>query len=214
MQVYSNNEIILDKLINYLKTNPIRLSKTHSDGRVNSINNEDEIKNKLLENNEFRRIIIIPKERFWYDIALNYEGKFLPINIKVSNLLNGSADNCSSKQGMAYALTGEKYNIPSNWKDFDKFLAKNLKFGYDYYFIVVNKASPSDCYWTSLKRINRLTPNGNNLPFQANWAINRTFSGRSEKEAMKYIIEIYLQSWDKKVDGDPIHLRRIIENWK
>lgn len=209
----SDKELILDQMIQYLKINPVSLSNSHGDGRVNSIDNENEVIEKLRENAQFRQIIAIPQERYWYDIALIGDGYFLPINIKVSNLLNSSADNCSSKQGMAYALTGEKNNIPLTWKEFDEFLAKHLKFGFDYYFIIVNKADTSDCYWTSLKKIKKLTPNGNNLPFQANWALNREFSGRSEKDAMKYIIEVYLESWDKKVDGDPVQLRRIIQNW-
>ena len=57
-------------------------------------------------------------------------------------------------------------------------------------------------------------PNGNNLPFQCNWAENRAFSNRSEIEAMRYILDIYLQSWDKKVKGYPFKLKEMFANNK
>jgi type I restriction-modification system DNA methylase subunit len=57
----------------------------------------------------------------------------------------------------------------------------------DYYFLVVNKSQPGDVFWTSLKRLPALTPNGNNPPFQCNWSKNRIRTERSHSEAQSYI---------------------------
>ena len=54
---------------------------------------------------------------------------------------------------------------------------------------------------TSLKRIEELTPNGNNLPFQCNWSENYKFTNRTVEVQSKYLMEIYFQSWLKKLNG-------------
>lgn len=114
---------------------------------------------------------------------------------------------------MGYALSGVK-NMPLAWDKFHEMLANELKIGYDYYFLVINKNDTKDYFYTSLKRIKTLVPNGNNLPFQCNWAENRAFSNRSEIEAMRYILDIYLQSWDKTVKGYPFKLKEMFANNK
>ena len=91
-------------------------------------------------------------------------------------------------------------------------MCSNIKSGFDYYFLVVNKNNHSDAYWTSLKRIKTLVPNGNNLPFQCDWASNREFSGRTEEEATKYLLKVYLTSWEKKVNGFPFEIKNLLES--
>ncbi len=104
--------------------------------------------------------------------------------------------------------------MPIAWNAFHKMLIQELKIGYDYYFLVINKNNTKDCFYTSLKRIKVLVPNGNNLPFQCDWSKNREFSDRSEIEAMKYILNIYIQSWDKKVKDYPFELKEMLVNNK
>lgn len=202
---------ILDEAVSILRQRPISLLNESDDGRVNSISNEDQIINLLKYHmgNKIEK----PSIRQWYDIKLVDGYEELYVNVKVSDLSNNAADNLSSKLGMGYALTGMT-KMPISWDEFNNMLADNLRTGYDYYFLVVDKSCQGNVFWTSLKRINILQPNGSNLPFQCNWARNITPSGRSEIEAMKYILGIYLLSWDKKTKGYPHRIRDMLLNGK
>ena len=202
-------ERYLDSIVSWLQQNPVALSNNDADGRVNSGVNEHEILDAL-QASEYGRIIESPPPRCWYDFAIKNMYGEIYVNIKVSDLNNSAADNLSSKQGMGYALTGIK-NIPDNWRGFNETIANNIRNGYDYYFLVVNKNNARDVFWTSLKRIQRLQPNGNNLPFQCNWASNREWSNRTEEESIKYILKIYLDSWDKKINGYPGEIKALLD---
>ncbi len=195
----------LDDIVEFLRQNPIYLQHINEDGRINSIENEQEILDAICAN--FKNIQIAPP-RFWYDFKI--EGDIF-VNIKISDLTNHAADNCSSKLGMGYALTGIQ-NMPTAWEKFHDMLKSELKLGYDYYFLIINKNDTTDCFWTSLKRIKTLIPNGNNLPFQCDWSANREFSGRSEIDAMRYILQTYIASWDKKSSGYPFQLKEVLAN--
>ena len=59
------------KVKEYLEKNPVTLSNMHSDGRVNSSVNEEEIIRHL--NKEFE--IEEPGARSWYDMAIDNEEK-------------------------------------------------------------------------------------------------------------------------------------------
>jgi hypothetical protein len=200
----------LNEIAEFLKNNPAELSSTNDDGRVNSISNEDEIIEQI--KNQFSSILDKPAIREWYDFSL-ITPKKIYVNVKVSDLSNNAADNLSSKLGMGYALTGNT-KMPIRWDQFNNMVAEKLKIGYDYYFLIVNKTNPSDVFWTSLKRIKTLVPNGNNLPFQCDWNKNRSFSDRTEIESMRYILEQYVNSWDKKTKGYPHKIRELLINDK
>lgn len=196
----------LDSVVAYLQRNQIELDTGNQDGRINSIRNEDEVLKHLIK--EFPAIKI-PNIRCWWDFGLDSKEDELFVNIKISDFNNHAADNISAKLGMGYALTGIK-KLPMSWSKFHKILAEELKIGYDYYFLVINKNDTRDSFWTSLKRIDTLVPNGNNLPFQCDWAKNRSFSTRSEIEAMKYILSVYIKSWDKKTERYPHNLKEML----
>lgn len=199
----------LNTITDFVKRSGIVLVADNDDGRVNSITNEEQIIELLQANFDY---IYKPQMRKWYDMAIRLNNSdHIYINIKVSNFENSAADNISAKLGMGYALTGIK-NLPASWKEFNRLVANNLRVGYDYYFLVVDKSNIRNSYWTSLKRIDKLVANGNNLPFQCNWSINRTFSQRSELEAMKYILSVYVDSWDKKANGYPHEIKRLLDN--
>lgn len=207
-------ENYLSKMVEYIKEHPVNLSTRVTlggDGRIDSTINEDEVIRHLQEVPEFRQIIMTPPPRAFYDFAITENGKTIYVNIKVSDFANHAADNCSSKEGLAHALTGLT-SFPTGFVKFHEIICNNIRSGYDYYFLVVNKRDHSDAYWTSLKRIKVLVPNGNNLPFQCDWASNREFSGRSEEEATRYLLEIYLKSWEKKIEGFPFNIQEFLES--
>lgn len=196
---------ILEKLSSKLSGN-IELTNTQADGRLNSAIDEDaillrvkDICEKDLDGCEF----IEAPARYWYDFAIKTkEGDFFPVNVKISGC--NSADNVSSKLGMFYALTGKNPSSVkglNQWEGFMSALFKNLNYSdectSDYYFLIVNK---NDCsvHTTSLLKINKLTPNGNNLPFQAKWKDNFEKSNKTRQEAIDYVLKIFYESWEKK----------------
>lgn len=199
----------LKSIVEFLQNNPIVLANENDDGRLNSATNEEAILRKLAEN---FKAIKMPSIREWYDFRIQQQDEIF-VNLKISDLDNNAADNCSSKLGMGYALSGIK-NMPISWDKFHKMLVDELKIGYDYYFLVINKNNTKDCFYTSLKKIQTLVPNGNNLPFQCDWSKNREFSDRSEIEAMRYILKTYIESWDKKIKGYPFELKEMLVNHK
>jgi len=200
-------ENYLNEFVNFLRENPVDFSRNNSDGRINSAGDEDIIIAKL--KSRFGAAIEHSQIRNWYDFAIKIDSRRLFVNVKSSDLTNGAADNLSSKLGMGYALTGIE-NLPIAWEKFNDLVAENLRVGFDYYFLIANKNNSRDIFWTSLKRIKKLQPNGNNLPFQCDWNKNREFSGRDELSAMRYILEIYVESWDKKTKGYPHKIRELL----
>ena len=111
---------------------------------------------------------------------------------------------------MGYALTGLS-DLPNKWGPFNEILSQNIRSGYDYYFLIMNKNDSTDVFWTSLKRIKRLQPNGSNLPFQCNWALNREWADRTEEEAIEYILSVYLESWNKKISDYPGEIKALLD---
>ena len=178
----------LENIVDFLQSAGVELVSENDDGRLNSATNENIILQKL--SHKFKEVEI-SSIRQWFDFKICQKDEIF-VNVKISDLNNSAAYNCSSKLGMGYALSG----------------VKNM------HFLVINKHDTKDCFYTSLKRIKTLVPNGNNLPFQCNWAENRAFSNRSEIEAMRYILDIYLQSWDKTVKGYPFKLKEMFANNK
>jgi len=205
-------ENYLSRMVEYIKKNPVNLSTgitLGGDGRIDSTINEDEVIAHLQKVPEFNKAILTPPPRAFYDFAISENKKTIYVNIKVSNFSNHAADNCSSKEGLAYALTGLT-EFPNGFAEFHETICSNIRSGYDYYFLVINKKNHSESYWTSLKRIKKLVPNGNNLPFQCDWASNKEFSGRTEEEATRYLLDTYLTSWKKRVEGFPSEIERLL----
>lgn len=169
----------------FLISQNLHLSQTSRDGRLNSAINEDEIF-RIIEQNFSD--IIYPKKRDWFDFAYKQNGKFYPVNIKVTEL---STDNLNCKLGIYYALTGAipPFDNQCDWGKFLEILSQNIKENdKDYYFLVVNKTNLDDIFYIGLKQMQNLTPNGNNLPFQANWGINKNPQNRNYEEAKSFIL--------------------------
>jgi hypothetical protein len=199
---------VLDRLTNYLsrslKSGDLNLDKSQTDGRLNSQMNERQISDALRlyaqANDQFQEanhVIEISPPRFWYDFSLSGPDLFLPVNVKVSSLEGN--DNLSSKEGVFYALTGvDPKSVKINdWERYCEAIGTHLAHNpdADYYFLVINKAQAGDVFWTSLKRLPELTPNGNNPPFQCNWSKNRQHVERTQQEAESYILGVLRQTF-------------------
>ena len=213
------------EICKFLSAANIQLSELDIDKRHDSSVNEMEVKEiifafaetspyfkkyclKLLDTNK-------ENNRDWFDFAIisapwAKHRYFAPINIKVSDVEKGAADNLSCKMGIFYALTGcdpsdieingRKFNNNDSWETFskmiDEYIGTNKK--EDYYFLVVNKKDIKDIFYTSLKTLKSITANGNNLPFQCRWKDNRTRVERSYNEAKDFILSTLEESFRKR----------------
>lgn len=189
---------ILVEVVEFLNSIAITVSEKHGDGRVNSIDDEDTIIDLLIEKYGVENIEK-PKERNWWDVKVfGY-----PLNIK-SSKYGSAADNFSSKAAILYALTNldeDKVNV-SSWKKFQDAL-KNYSSednNRDYYIFSLNKVT-NEVHLTSLKSLNKLTPNGNNLPFQIKWKDNTNPVQRTHRQAYDFLVGCYKESVLKKVSA-------------
>ena len=215
-------EEALGKIVTFLKTKKIKLSKLAGDGRTNSSKNEEEIVDSIVSfsiandwmiNNNLK--IGTPNlesnnNREWYDFSIesldtSKNNYFMPINIKVTQISNGGADNLNCKLGVFYALTGL---LPSsvgisnevNWKKYFKLMDEKMATNKnkDYYFLVVDKDDTSNVFYSSLKNLKSISPNGNNLPFQCKWNDNNIRTKRTFIEARDFILKCFKESIEKR----------------
>ena len=188
----------LVEVVEFLNSIAISVSEKHGDGRVNSIDDEDTIIDLLIEKYGSENVEK-PVERNWWDVKVfGY-----PLNIK-SSKYGSAADNFSSKAAILYALTDlpeDKVNVQS-WKKFQDALKNHSSNdnNRDYYIFSLNKVT-NEVYLTSLKTLNKLTPNGNNLPFQIKWKDNTAPVQRTHAEAYDFLVGCYKQSVLKKVSA-------------
>ena len=189
---------ILSEVVEYLNTLTIQVSESHEDGRVNSIDDEDTIIALLIQK-DGEENIEKPLARCWWDVKIFGH----PINIK-SSKFGSAADNFSSKAAILYALTSipEDEVTCSSWKSFQEKLRYNSsqQEPRDYYILVLNKVT-GVVYLQGLKSLNKLTSNGNNLPFQIKWKDNVFPVERTWNEAYDFLIESYKDSVTKKISA-------------
>ncbi len=190
---------------------------TTGDGRLDSAESEIIVVKHLIDLFSGTEIEVIPapRERHWYDIMLKFKDEVYPVNIKITS--GTSADNISSKLGVFYTLTGidpETISGLTRWSSYNQLLVDNLKptTTTNYYFIVYFKEQEKFLF-TSLKHLDKLVANGNNLPFQCNWSDNLNNTQRSEEEQLKYLMQTYFDSWLKKTGGfEPLLQWKEIQN--
>jgi hypothetical protein len=178
----------------FLKTQYVELSKKSVDGRVNSAIDEEIILKKLKI--KYGNRIYIPEIKHWFDCAIYNNDQLLPINIKTTTTL--TADNTGNLAMCVYSLTNYSMEIKDTQtngamsKVFIEAL-KNKSYNKerkrDYYFIVINKNDTTDIIANSVRGLNRINPNINNLPFQIRWKDNKTFEYKKIEEAVKMVIE-------------------------
>jgi hypothetical protein len=175
----------------------VTINEDHEDGRVNSIADEETVITLLEE--KFGDDIERPKAREFFDVRIfGY-----PVQIKSSSYGKGASDNFSSKAAILYALTtlteSEVQGV-RGWEQFETALLQhaNEENNRDYYIISVNKDDRS-VHLSSLKSLKKLTPNGNNLPFQIQWKNNVETVDRTFDEAYKFIVGAYKKSVERKI---------------
>lgn len=179
----------------YLQSCSFECSYKNNDGRINSNIDEKIIINLLLK--KFSKKIIVAKKRMWYDILVfDSINGWLPVNIKTTTTL--TCDNTGNLSMCLYSYTDEILDLNKNYNNgiSSNIISKKLeKKEYnknpkkDYYFIVINKNNTNDIIVNSIKGLNVLTPNINNLPFQICWKKNRTFTYKHINERVKNFIE-------------------------
>lgn len=189
---------ILVEVVEYLNSVTIVVSENHEDGRVNSIDDEDTIIDLLIEKYG-QENIQRPKAREWWDVKVfGY-----PLQIK-SSKYGSAADNFSSKAAILYALTNlpeDKVTVTS-WQKFQQALIQHsFEDNYrDYYIFSLNKVS-NEVHLSSLKTLTKITPNGNNLPFQIKWADNTEPVQRTHRQAYEFLVECYKESVRRKISA-------------
>lgn len=195
-----------NKIENSFLSNSELHHSTTGDGRLDSAESEiviiEHLKS-LFSDSKNIEVLNAPRQRYWYDVLIKIDEQTYPINIKITS--GESADNVSSKEGLFYALTGiwpETIRGLTRWESYNTLLTNNFNasLNTDYYFIIYFKEDETFLF-TSLKKINELSPNGNNLPFQCNWSKNCIFTTRSIEDQSHYLMDIYFQSWLKKLNG-------------
>jgi hypothetical protein len=164
---------------------------SHTDGRVNSSISEKYVLSVLEQHFE----ITLPRHREWFD----FKYQNIPINIKITDLSKkNQADNLNCKLGIYHSFTNDKEMKLHNeisWNLLIKKLFDNFEeTENDYYFLIINKKNPEDCFFNSLKKIQTLIPNGNNLPFQCQWEKNRIPFERTFEESKTYIFSMLEKS--------------------
>ncbi len=179
----------LNEIAEFLKTNPYNLSQPLQDGRLNASVNEEEILNAI---KHFP--IQLPKVREWWDFSFKENDIFYPVNITTTK----TADNLNGKLGIYYALCGllPEFNNEIAWEKYFQKLHKDLgkNTDRDYYFLIINKNDPKDIFINSLKGIQTLQPNGNNLPFQCKWDNNREIVQRDFDGSKNFILSALAES--------------------
>ncbi|MGZ9414602.1 hypothetical protein [Mycoplasma sp. 5370] len=205
-------ETIIFAIVEEIKVSNISFSKNFEDGRTNSAINEKEILKFILANQKIKSLLnkmkwklTDSKPREWYDLAIEGETSeyFVPINLKITSLDNNSGDNLNSKGGIYFALTGNKPDFSNqiNWNDYFQKLHDNIKENYkDYYFLIIDKNNLKESFYTSLKQIETLVSNGNNLPFQCIWSKNKNLKYRTYNEAKQFILHYLRESIEKRAN--------------
>ena len=187
----------LIEAVEYL-SGAVTISSKHEDGRINSIDDEDMVL-ELLTEKYGEENVVKPPPRSWWDLKLfGYH-----TNIKSSDFTNSASDNFSSKTAMLFALTDlpESEVEINGWQKWQTALKNNsgTENNRDYYIIVIDK-STGKVYLQTLKSLQVLTPNGNNLPFQINWARNTEIVERTYEEAYEFLVGCFKQSVMKKIE--------------
>lgn len=183
--------------VNYL-SGIVTISESHEDGRVNSITDEDTVIDLLINKYGYKNVEK-PPARCWWDVKLF--GKYY-LNIKSSDFSKGASDNFSSKAAILYALTDLPEDVVnvSSWGKFQDALKNNAGGNRDYYIIVVDKGTKK-VYLQSLKSLQKLTPNGNNLPFQIKWKDNTQPVNRDYGQAYDFLVGCYKESVKRKINA-------------
>lgn len=197
-----NKEELFQKIINILTKDKFIANTISKDGRINSVKDEDDIKDILL-NSELHDYIISQDIRKVADIIFDINGKKYYFNIKTTN--GKSADNIFSKIGTLLAFTNIDENNLKNaisWNKFTELLFSNLKeTDRDYYYLVVDKNS-GRVMIRGLKELNIIKSNPSNI-LQMEWykEFDRPKRENSFEDSFKYVSKKICESLNKDITG-------------
>ena len=179
----SSLPLILIQIKSYMKSFELTIANNFTDGRINRSIDENNIIDILVK--KFENKIKIPKIRMWYDILV-YDKIFnwIPVNIKTTNM--NTRDNIGNLTLCVYSYTNFKLDLQNSKTYYNGTMSKilisklnnkeyNRNYKKDYYFIVINKNNPKNIIINSIKGLNKLYPNTNNLPFQICWEKNKDY---------------------------------------
>lgn len=191
----NNLPIVLYRIKKYLIKNKIKTCETSEDGRINSCIDENIIIDIIEQSKKFK--IVKPEVRNWYDLLIyDYVFGWLPVNIKTTTMT--TSDNTGNYAMCVYSYTDEKLDLKKTYQNgkmteilINKLKNKNFNTNYkkDYYFIVVNKTNTKDIIINSVKGLNFLTSNINNLPFQVKWEKNKEYEYKNIKIVLQKFLD-------------------------
>lgn len=143
---------------------------TEGDGRMDSAVKETMYLSELEKGLTPRGFtFVLPKERFWYDVAING----IPINLK---LTGGGTDNAFNKVSVIYTLSAhesEQKNMNFNqWYKLLKELSRKAvrDRSTEYHYLVVDKSNKDRILLKSMLDIHEYKPNPSN-DLQINWNV-------------------------------------------
>tara|TARA_Y100001973_G_C5172816_1_gene320097 strand:+ start:52 stop:672 length:621 start_codon:yes stop_codon:yes gene_type:complete len=177
-------------LVEELRTYEANLTE-NEDGRLESLNSEDDITNHLRKTfGNHPDFIILPKghNRAFGDMDIEIDGCEYPINVKMVAPTTGTYNGGGPKV-FNYVLRGKKFS--SGWDRMVKELAENLpgKIHSDYYYLVYYKRSQKEPQFVSLTEISweSIVANPSN-PIQLRQ--NLTTIERSDEEKVVFMMKL------------------------
>lgn len=213
---------VLYTIKNTIISNVEELETKHTDGRINSCFDEQQIIH-ILYFNLNQRISVPQKDRMWFDIlGFDYKVGWIPINIKSTTMT--TPDNVGNLSVCVQPLTeyrlsfdemytnGYLTDILTNYLHQKKINTTKRK---DYYFLVINKNNPKDIIINSVLGLKDIRKNLNNLPFQVKWNNNKVYSPRPIKNVIKDIVLcLYNEklTWKQKLMSQMYKLKLQIAN--
>ena len=177
-------------LVEELRTYEANLTE-NEDGRLESLNSEDDITNHLRKTfGNHPDFTILPKghNRAFGDMDIEIDGCEYPINVKMVAPTTGTYNGGGPKV-FNYVLRGKKFS--SGWDRMVKELAENLpgKIHSDYYYLVYYKRSQKEPQFVSLTEIawESIVANPSN-PIQLRQ--NLTTIERSDEEKVVFMMKL------------------------
>ena len=197
-----NNEVTMnikelgEKFVTHLHNTEINLTE-NGDGRLESLNSEDDVTDSLREN--FKGVNFLEKghNRSFGDIDVEIDGVVYPINIKMVDEKTGTYNGGGPKV-FNYVLFGKK---DTNWKRLVKSIKENrpTKVHSEYFYLVYYKRSNKKPQFVSLTDIDRnsIVTNPSN-PIQLKQNLNSV--DRTESGKVDFMIELFNEVLYKRAE--------------
>lgn len=195
-----------------LQNNKVEFSKSNSDGRINSVMDEETIINLLIA--EFPLNIERADDRCWHDMVFVWDNFRYYINIKCST---GQTDNALNKKAIVYSLSTLDPDAIAKSMNINKmvtYINDNPKEtrspSKEYYYLYVDKIDGS-VILKSLLDIQHFVANSINI-LQINWKKEKRdahqFNSMDINEARHNVLSVVTKSIKTYFDGCSILLEQ------